>query len=69
MLIAKNPSDDTLAKMFSEQKCDTSKWVKDLVTGDVYHYVPGADISHARLAEMMHIVKYEKGIAIASSLP
>ncbi len=70
MLIANNPSANTLAKLCQESSYGAVKWIKDTETGETWAW-PASNYQnfHADIAEALHIASFEKGLIVSENLP
>ncbi len=63
MIICRNPTPEKIQLLIANSNDDAAKWIKDLDTGDTYYW-PSHSAFHARMAEILHVSRYEQGLAI-----
>lgn len=56
-----NPPDDCIRLIIMDSRHRSAKWVR---SGDRIVYFRPEDAAHAEVAQMMHMDRYDKGIAI-----
>lgn len=64
MKLSKNPSNETIRELIEASPCKAAKWIKEIPTGDRYYW-PADQALHARVADILHIEEYEKGLAVS----
>ena len=63
MILSHNPDSGEFAVIISRSEQKAAKWIKDTETGDVWAW-PAEQAFHAKMAEILHVEKYDKGIAV-----
>ena len=61
MLIYCNPDKKKLAELFAASEYGAAKWLKDLDTGETYYW-PADELPHKRMAEVLQVDRYDKGV-------
>ncbi len=63
MLIYSDPDEEKLAELFAASEYDSANWMKDLDTGETYYW-PASDLSYERMAKVLSIDRYAKGVTV-----
>jgi len=63
MLLARNPTEEKIQELIDLSKDKAAKWIEDPEDNAKYYW-PSDQAYHAAVAHILHIPKYEKGIAI-----
>lgn len=63
MFVSINPSAAKIQEYIEASPHKAAKWIKDNETGD-YYYWPASDTPHAKMAKMLRVTNYDKGLAV-----
>ncbi len=63
--IYSDPDEKKLAELFAASEYDAANWIKDLDTGETYYW-PASDIPHKRMAKVLSVDCYDKGVPVQS---
>lgn len=59
MLLYRNPTPEKIQELIASSGDIAPKWIKGSKTGDTFYW-PSDQAFHARMAEILHITKYDK---------
>lgn len=68
MKMLRDPEPSALADLIQSSTQKAAKWLKNLATGEVWYWPAEAE-QHARVAAMLGIARFEKGLAVMDSAP
>ena len=63
MIPVRNATKAEVKALIAQSEHKAAKWLKDAVTGDMYHW-PAEAYQHAAVASALKIEDYSKGIAV-----